>query len=99
MLRACDIDALSRLKRAALEKVAANPALVPLLLGGVGGAALGAGLGAHLMHAHDESALTRSKNTAFGAGIAAGLAGPTIVNRLHTRLNPTSQPNQSTETI
>jgi hypothetical protein len=77
------IDALARLKQAAEAKTAADPALVKALLGG-GGALLGGGaLGAGLMHAHDEAARERAKNTGFGAGIATGMAGPQIIDALH----------------
>jgi hypothetical protein len=83
-----DIPALMRLKRAAEEKVAMDPALVRMLLAGAGGLALGGGIGAHLTHSHDEQARERTKNTAFGAGVATGLASPHLVGALNQRLNP-----------
>lgn len=79
-----EIPALLRLKQAAAEKVALDPGLVHLLLIGTGGAALGAGM----MHARDEANRARTKNTAFGAGVAAGLAGPHIVGALNRYVNP-----------
>lgn len=83
-----DIPALVRLKRAAEEKVALDPALVRMLLAGAGGVALGGGIGASLAHSHDEQARERTKNTAFGAGVATGLAGPRLVGALNERINP-----------
>ena len=83
-----DIPALVRLKRAAEEKVAVDPALVRLLLAGAGGVALGGGIGAGLAHSHDEAARERTKNTAFGAGVATGLAGPRLVSSINERINP-----------
>lgn len=88
MLRSSDIPALSRLKAAAEERVAAIPSLVPLLLAGAGGLAIGGGLGAHAAAARENNAVSRARNTAFGAGMATGLAGPRIVSRLDARLNP-----------
>lgn len=90
MLRSRDIPALSRLKTAAEERVAATPSLVPLLLAGASGLAIGGGLGAHAVAEHDRATLSRARNTSFGAGLAAGLASPRIINRLDARLNPTS---------
>jgi len=84
------IDALDRLKQAAEAKIAANPALAKLLLAGGAGAAVGGGLGAHLMHGRDEAARARTRNTSFGAGMAAGLAGPQLVNRLYDRMHPST---------
>lgn len=92
MPRGIDIDAVVRLKQAAEAKIAADPALMKLLLAGGAGALLGTGVGAGLTHSHDEVARQRTKNTAFGAGIATGLAGPSIVGGLNARLNP--QPPQ-----
>lgn len=83
-----DIPVLVQLKRAAEEKVAVDPALVRLLLAGAGGVALGGGIGASLAHSRDEAARERTKNTAFGAGIATGLAGPRLVGALNERVNP-----------
>lgn len=88
MSRSAHIDVIARLKQAADAKVAADPALAKLLLAGGAGALLGTGLGAGLTHAQDADEIRRAKNTSFGAGIAAGLAGPRIVNALDHRLNP-----------
>lgn len=86
-----DIDVVSRLKQAAEAKIAADPALAKLLLAGGAGALLGTGIGAGLTHSHDEIARRRAKNTAFGAGVATGLAGPAIVHGLDARLSPQPQ--------
>lgn len=72
------------LKHAAEAKVAAVPALVKALLaGGVG--ALGGGA---LTHMHDaserEAARAKAQNVGFGAGVATGMAGPQIVDALHS---------------
>jgi hypothetical protein len=78
------IDVVSRLKQAAEAKTAADPALVKALLAGGAGAIGGGMLGAHLMHARDEEARKRSRNIGFGAGVATGMAGPQIVDALHS---------------
>lgn len=83
-----NIDVLTRLKEAAEAKIAANPALVPALLAGGAGAVLGGGLGALLAHSHDEEARERARNTAFGAGVATGLASPRIIDVLHAAQHP-----------
>lgn len=88
MSRASGHSVVVRLKQAAEAKVAMDPGLVKLLLAGGAGALLGTGLGAHVTHARDEEARKRTRNTAFGAGVATGLAGPHIANAIHTRLNP-----------
>lgn len=90
MRGASNIDVLVRLEEAAMKTAALNPALVKALVAGGAGALLGAG-GASLMHRHDEEDLARSKNTAFGAGIATGMAGPRIIDALHTATHPTQQ--------
>lgn len=87
-----DTDVVSRLKSAAMTTIASTPALAKLLLAGGAGALLGGGLGAGMAHAHDEEARQRTKNTAFGAGVATGLAGPRIVGTLNERLNPAVAP-------
>ena len=78
------IDVVGRLKQAAEAKTAAEPALVKALLAGGAGALGGAGLGALLTHAHDEAARERARNTSFGAGVATGMAGPQIIDALHS---------------
>lgn len=83
-----NIDVVSRLKQAAAAKIAADPGLAKLLLAGGAGALLGGGLGAGLTHSHDQASRERAKNTAFGAGVATGLAGPGLVSGLNARLNP-----------
>lgn len=82
------IDVLARLKQAAETKAAADPALVKALLAGGAGALLGGGVASALTHSHDEAARERARNTAFGAGVATGMAGPHIVGALNTQLNP-----------
>ncbi len=71
------------LKQAAEAKVAMEPALVKALLAGGGGLLAGGMLGAHHAHAEDELAKERARNTAFGAGVATGMAGPQVVDALH----------------
>jgi len=83
-----NIDVLVRLKQAAEVKAAANPALVKALLAGGAGALGGGALGALLTHAHDEEARNRARNTSFGAGVAAGIAGPRIIDALHAAQHP-----------
>jgi hypothetical protein len=83
-----NINVVFRLKQAAEAKVAVDPGLVKLLLAGGAGALLGGGLGAHHAHTQDLDEQRRAKNVSFGAGVAAGLAGPRIVGGLNDRLNP-----------
>lgn len=61
------------------EKVAAiDPSVLKLLGVGLGGAAVG-GIGAHLATRHaDEERRLQTRNRAFGAGMATGLAGPQL---------------------
>ena len=65
-------------------KIAAiDPAMLKLLGVGLGGATLG-GLGAHLATRHaDEERRLQTRNRAFGAGVAAGVAGPQVVQGLY----------------
>lgn len=83
-----NIDVVARLKQAAETKAAANPALVKALLAGGAGALGGGALGALFTHEHDEAARERARNTAFGAGMATGLAGPRIIDALHAAQHP-----------
>jgi alcohol dehydrogenase class IV len=87
-----NIDVVARLKQAAMTKAAANPALVKALLAGGAGALVGGGLGSLFTHEHDEAARERARNTAFGAGMATGLAGPRIVDALHAMQHPAQVP-------
>lgn len=77
-------DVVQRLKLAAEAKVAVDPTLVKALLAG-GAGALGGGA---LMHMHDaterEAARARAQNVGFGAGVATGMAGPQIIDALHS---------------
>jgi hypothetical protein len=77
-------DAVHMLKQAAEAKVAADPALVKALLAGGGGLLAGGAL----MHAHDaaqaEQEKRRAGNIGFGAGVATGMAGPQIIDALHS---------------
>lgn len=88
MSNVVNIDVVTRLKQAADEKVAADPKLVRKLLGGGALALGGTGLGLGALHAHDEAIRDRARNTGFGAGLAAGIAGPQIVDALHGALHP-----------
>lgn len=66
-------------------KVAAlniDPRLLYSLLGGAGGAALGAIPAALITHHLDEKARKRTRNRSFGAGIATGLAAPRVLRGL-----------------
>lgn len=72
------------LKQAAEGQVLANPALMKALLAGGGGLLAGGMLGSHLTHKRDEAAKERAQNESFGAGMATGLAGPTIIDALHS---------------
>jgi hypothetical protein len=76
-------DVVHMLKQAAEAKVAADPALVKALLAGGGGLLAGGALGAGLEHMHDQAAKERARNTAYGAGVATGMAGPQIIDALH----------------
>lgn len=77
-------DAVQRIKLAAEAKVAVDPNLVKALLAG-GAGAIGGGA---LMHMHDaserEAARAKAQNVGFGAGVATGMAGPQIVDALHS---------------
>lgn len=72
------------LKHAAETKVATDPALVKALLAGTAGVVGGGAL----MHAHDvserEAARAKAQNVGFGAGVATGMAGPQIIDALHS---------------
>ena len=82
-------NVVDMLKQAAASKVAADPALVKALLAGGGGLLAGGALGAGLMHSHDEDARERARNVGFGAGVATGMAGPKIIDVLHSLTHPT----------
>lgn len=88
MASSVHIDVVTRLKTAAAAQISANPSLAKLLLAGGAGALLGGGIGAHLTHGEDEKARLRTRNTSFGAGVATGLAGPQIIDRLYQRMHP-----------
>jgi hypothetical protein len=77
-------DPVHMLKQAAEGQVLANPALVKALLAGGGGLLAGGALGVGLEHMHDQAAKERARNTAFGAGVATGMAGPQIIDALHS---------------
>ena len=81
------IDYIARLKHAAEMKVAANPALIPALLAGGAGALGGGAIAASLVHNRDVAERERVRNTAFGAGAAAGLTGPQIIDALHATMH------------
>ncbi len=78
-------DVVHMLKQAAEAKVAAmDPAIVKALLAGGGGLLAGGAIGAGIEHMHDQAAKERARNTAFGAGVATGMAGPQIIDALHS---------------
>lgn len=74
---------VDRIKYAAAIKIAATPGLAKSLLLGGGGLVGGGLLGAAIMRHLDEKEKARAKNIAFGAGAAAGLAGPRIIDAIH----------------
>lgn len=90
MSDATNIDVITRLKQAAMTKAAANPALVKALLVGGAGALAGGGLTSLFSHEHanEQAERDHARNTAFGAGMAAGVAGPRIIDALHARIHP-----------
>jgi hypothetical protein len=73
-------DVVHMLKQAAATKVAMDPALVKALLAGGGGALAGAGL----EHMHSQASKERARNVGFGADVATGMAGPQIIDALHS---------------
>lgn len=77
-------DVVHMLKQAAAAKVAMEPALAKALLAGGGGLLAGGGLGALVAHERDQAAKERARNTSFGAGVATGMAGPQIIDALHS---------------
>lgn len=81
------IHVFTRLKEAAAKTALDNPALVKALLGGGALALAGGGIGTMLERARaekaNEEARRQGRNTSFGAGVAAGMAGPQIVDALH----------------
>lgn len=87
---------IARIKQAAADKVAADPRLVRSLISGGAGALLGGGALAALSRSREDAAVDQARNTAFGAGMAAGLAGPRIVDVLHAALHPQPAPEQPT---
>jgi hypothetical protein len=65
-----------------LEKVALDPSAMKMLASGVGGAAL-AGVPTYLLtRALNRHERERTRDRAFGAGVATGLAGPKIIQGL-----------------
>jgi hypothetical protein len=84
-------DIVMRLKQAAEAKIAANPALIPALLAGGAGLLGGGALAAKLTHDRDLAARERARNTAFGAGAAAGFAGPQLIDALHAAVHQGGQ--------
>lgn len=89
-----DIDIVGRLKQAAAMLAGTNPGpgLSKLLLAGGGGALVGGGLAtaltSHVLNERAEAERARTRNVSFGAGAAAGLAAPHLVQALNARLNP-----------
>jgi len=65
-----------------LEKVALDPSTVKMLAAGAGGMAL-AGVPTYLItRALNRHERERTRDRAFGAGVATGLAGPKIIQGL-----------------
>lgn len=72
------------LLKEAEDKVSAlDPSLVKMLLAGGAGAAAGGGLAHLLTQAHADRERATTRNRAFGAGVAAGVAGPRVVRGLY----------------
>lgn len=71
------------LLKEAEDKLALDPSLVKMLLAGGGGALAGGGIAHLLTKAHDEQERDKTRNRAFGAGVAAGVAGPRVVRGLY----------------
>jgi len=73
------------------EKIAAMPSIGPLLAAG-GAGALAAGVPIAMMaRAHEQKARARAGNVGFGAGMATGLATPTIIRGLYDMTQGASQ--------
>lgn len=77
-----NIQLYSELIKEAEEKVAVDPSALKLLLAGLGGGAAIGVPGYLLMDAHAEAVRKHTRDRAFGAGVATGLAGPKIVSGL-----------------
>jgi TctA family transporter len=71
------------LLKEAEAKVALDPSLVKTLLAGGVGAAAGGGIAHLATRAHDERQREQTRNRAFGAGVAAGVAGPRVARGLY----------------
>jgi hypothetical protein len=84
MLDPRNIALYEALRREAEAKTASiDPALLKrLLLAGAGGLAVGAVPAALITHRVDEAARERTRNRAFGAGMATGMAAPSIMRGL-----------------
>ena len=83
------ITLYQELLKEAEDKVALDPSMVNKLLigGGIAGGALGLGAygyGLHKMHEKREADRIRARNHAFGAGVAAGVAGPRVIRGLYS---------------
>lgn len=72
------------LLKEAEDKVALDPSLVKMLLAGGAGAAVGGGISHLATRAHDAHEREQTRNRAFGAGVAAGVAGPRIARGLYS---------------
>lgn len=72
------------LLKEAEDKIALVPSLVKMLLAGGAGAAVGGGISHLATRAHDAHERERTRNRAFGAGVAAGVAGPRIARGLYS---------------
>lgn len=86
MFHAQNIALHQALLKEAEDKIALDPALAQkLLLGGtaLGGAALGGTAAHYVTKAHDDKERRKTRNHAFGAGVAAGVAGPKVIKGLY----------------
>lgn len=83
MFHPANITLHQALLKEAEDKLALDPSLVKTLLAGSGGALAGGGIAHLLTRAHDEKERIKTRNHSFGAGVAAGVAGPRVVRGLY----------------
>lgn len=86
-----DMSVIDRLRAAAvsIEKTAAG--VGPLLAAGGAGAAMAGIPLALALRAHEQRSRAKARNVGFGAGMAAGLATPTIIKGLHDMIRERQQ--------
>jgi hypothetical protein len=86
-----DMCVIDRLRAAALSVVRTASDLGPLVAaGGMGAAAAGIPI-ALMMRARARESRARARNVGYGAGVATGLAAPSIIRGLHSM---TREPGQ-----